>query len=532
MPDFIQKTTEQITNFWNKFSTKSKIQIIVAVAISIIALVILALVLSRPTYVKYASGIQPDKMNQMITILKDNGIAYEVKDDATSLYVDSKKKQDVTLLTEQLGVLSDADMTWDEALTNSLTTTNNEKQVKFQLAFEDELNKKIETLDAINKAYVKLDVAQEDSTIFDETKQSSASVILDTNQALNEDQISGIVSFLSNSVSNLTKDYISIMTTDGKLLYDGTSESGISGSFNSKLEYKYQVEQNMKEKIRSVLLARGEYDDATVQVDLSMNFDQKSTVSEDYTGLNGTNKGAITKESSSETTGTNTDASGQPGTSSNATDTMVETPSSSTSSSAQKETEYQPSKTITQTTADVGTVNNSNSTVTVVLNKYVAYDQEILESNGGLNGLTWAQFKAQNDQRVKITNIDTDIINLIKTSSNIDNVAVMAYNVPKFIDKPVTANPVMNYLPIVIIVLLIGLLGYAVYKGTTPVEITEVEPELSVEDLLATTKDKQELDEIEFDEKSETRVQIEKFVQENPEAVALLLRNWLSEDWE
>ena len=34
-----------------------------------------------------------------------------------------------------------------------------------------------------------------------------------------------------------------------------------------------------------------------------------------------------------------------------------------------------------------------------------------------------------------------------------------------------------------------------------------------------------------LEEKSETRKMIEKFVDENPEAVASLLRNWLSEDW-
>ena len=56
---------------------------------------------------------------------------------------------------------------------------------------------------------------------------------------------------------------------------------------------------------------------------------------------------------------------------------------------------------------------------------------------------------------------------------------------------------------------------------------------MSVEDLLATTQedDKQDLDEIELSDKSETRQLIEKFVDENPEAVALLLRNWINEDW-
>ena len=61
-----------------------------------------------------------------------------------------------------------------------------------------------------------------------------------------------------------------------------------------------------------------------------------------------------------------------------------------------------------------------------------------------------------------------------------------------------------------------------------------MEPELSVESLLSSTAEAQqdELEDIGYNEKSETRLLIEKFVDENPNAAALLLRNWLNEDWE
>ena len=58
------------------------------------------------------------------------------------------------------------------------------------------------------------------------------------------------------------------------------------------------------------------------------------------------------------------------------------------------------------------------------------------------------------------------------------------------------------------------------------------EPLVSVEEMLASTKENQpSVDDIDLQEKSETRKAIEKFVDENPEAVALLLRNWLNDDW-
>ena len=54
-----------------------------------------------------------------------------------------------------------------------------------------------------------------------------------------------------------------------------------------------------------------------------------------------------------------------------------------------------------------------------------------------------------------------------------------------------------------------------------------------MESLLASAKENQEtLEDIGYNEKSEIRLLIEKFVEENPEAAAALLRNWLNEEWE
>ena len=80
----------------------------------------------------------------------------------------------------------------------------------------------------------------------------------------------------------------------------------------------------------------------------------------------------------------------------------------------------------------------------------------------------------------------------------------------------------------------IVLLAFVVFRSARPITVKETEPELSVEEMLAATKEKQgqSVDDIDLQEKSEVRIAIEKFVDENPEAVALLLRNWLDDGWE
>ena len=60
--------------------------------------------------------------------------------------------------------------------------------------------------------------------------------------------------------------------------------------------------------------------------------------------------------------------------------------------------------------------------------------------------------------------------------------------------------------------------------------LVEEEKEISIEELLDSAPEAQ-VEELEAETKSETRKMIEKFVDDNPEAAANLLRNWLNEDW-
>ena len=90
-----------------------------------------------------------------------------------------------------------------------------------------------------------------------------------------------------------------------------------------------------------------------------------------------------------------------------------------------------------------------------------------------------------------------------------------------------------DILQIALAVLIFALLGFVVFRSTRKQGEEEAEPELSVDALLQSTTDAvDDLEDIGYSEKSETRLLIEKFVDENPDAAALLLRNWLNEDWE
>ena len=155
-----------------------------------------------------------------------------------------------------------------------------------------------------------------------------------------------------------------------------------------------------------------------------------------------------------------------------------------------------------------------------------------MQKNGELEGTDFDTFQSENNVAT-VENVDDTVIDLIAKATGISeaNISVIAYNQPIFNEAETQPVEYANYIMIILAVLIVALLIFVIFKGTAPIEVTELEPELSVEQLLATTKENQSLEDIEFGEKSETRRMIEKFVDENPEAVAQLLRNWINDDW-
>ena len=110
------------------------------------------------------------------------------------------------------------------------------------------------------------------------------------------------------------------------------------------------------------------------------------------------------------------------------------------------------------------------------------------------------------------------------------NVTFVAYEEMQFIDAAEEEVSYKDIIQIVLIIIILGLLGFVVFMSLRTKKEVEEEEEISVEDLLQSTQ-QEELENIELEQKSEARKLIENFVEENPEAVATLLRNWLDEDW-
>ena len=183
-----------------------------------------------------------------------------------------------------------------------------------------------------------------------------------------------------------------------------------------------------------------------------------------------------------------------------------------------------------------GSIVKENSTLAVSFIRNRIYNENEVEELGLLEGTTWEQFKIDNAASIA-QQVDDTWLDFLSAGTGVprNNISVIAYEVPFFEDAPASnvVNTVTFWLQIALAAIILGLLAFVVIRSARPLTVEETEPELSVEEMLATARENQpSVEEIIENEKSETRKAIEKFVDENPEAVALLLRNWLNEGWE
>ena len=424
-------------------------------------------------------------------------------------------------------------MTIKDVTQGGLSTTESDKLKLYKAYQEEMLESDLESMENVISAKVDLHIPEDDGTMIAQNEDASAAIMLELNDALSNEQASNIAQFVKTSLGNDKIQTITIIDNEGNLLFSGDDTSSITGTANSQFTVKQQTESVLESNIKKVVLGTNEYNLIEVSSNLDVDFSSIEETEHLFYAPEGATQGVLSHEDifEAEATGGN---SGVPGTDSNNqdnTDYVMQDYESNSSSQSEISRDYLPNEKVTLTKIPAGLVKYDNSSVSVAAIKYKVLKEEDAKNQGLLDGITWDEYKAQNQQRTKLE-VDEDIIDLVAKASGInsENISFIAYEEPMYIDAEGMPVKATDILQIALIALIMGLLAFVIFKSMRSEKVTVEEEEVSVETLLQSTPES-ELEDIEAESKSETRKLIEKFVDENPEAVANLLRNWLNEDW-
>lgn len=538
MAERLKQIVNRIVDTWKNWTIKQKTLIISTAAVIVIAIAIIAFAVTRPNYQVLTTCEDYTELNSVTSILTEQGYDYQVQDNTLIVKV---KKGDLTnakMAIASEDIQSDG-YSFEDAMQSSFTTTESDKTKQYAHYLESKFASDLEGMDGIRSATVTVDIPDDSSSFYSTTSETSVGVVLDTSKTLGDDTAESIANFLATAVGNSTTNNITIIGNDGTTLFSGLSNSGtVSGvSYAGKQKYKGQIEATTINSLRKGLLSVGMYDDVNLTLNYVLDWDAVNTIATEYS-TQGDDQ-AIFGESYDEVSEGTSGAGGTPGTTTNDSDNTTYEITNGTGSTSTYEIhkyQYMPNSLVTTTTREPGSIVYDESSLAVTFIDNIIYNEDECEELGYLDNMTWEEFKSQNSQPVAQT-VDQTWIDLISAGTGIaaDNISVLAYQRPYFEDSQGSTvfRTATFWLQIVLAVVILGLLAFVVIRSARPLTVEETEPELSVEQMLAQTRENQPaVDEIDMQEKSETRKAIEKFVDENPEAVALLLRNWLNEGWE
>ena len=542
MREKVKEIPEKFKVFWDKYTSKQKTIVIAIICVVLIAIGVVAWLASRPTWSKFQVFDSVDDANTMTKALDDQSITWKASSDGKTIYVHQDDMTNALYAMSDNG-LTDKGYTWDAAFDNSMSTTESEKDQKRVLALQSEIRQSLIQYKFIDDANVFINVPETTYTVLSsddaETAKTSitASIELnDKNKDLLDDKTAETLAYwLANTVGTDVKNVI-INDTDGKCIYNGNTSDGLGGVLTGgSTEYCNKLRNTIADNVTTLLIRCG-YDDAQVGTDgIQFDMNKIETLTKEYSVDDGREYGYPTNLYTYSSKGASGNG-GTPVTDSNDSDTdYVNNSSSGTSNTVdvQKLTDLLTNEKVQNIKQETPAIKLADSSLGIVVRKYTVYKEDDLKADGTLDKTTWDQFISQNN-KISTTTVSTDEINLISAATGVsaNKITVLAYNVPQFVSSTKSSNGISNYLMIILTVLIIALLIFVILRGASPLAAEDEEPELSVEQLLATTKENQSLDDIEFSDKSETRKMIEKFVDENPEAVAQLLRNWLNDEWE
>ena len=536
MVDRLKEILQKILDWWNKFTSRQKTIIVSITAAVIFTFALIIFLISRPEYIQLYACESSVEAARIVDILNDAGIKHRESDDGLIIEVDASQRALATYAMASSGYTPDTQPKFSDYVDTSMSTTASDREKQSVQFMEDELAYAFESIEAVEHAYVMIDPGPQNGTLIAMETEASAYIQLTLSNptAFTSAHAAGMARATASYLNKATTNNITILDQDGNVLFVGGDDYSSAGIASSVQELRSQAESMLNSQVTRVILGTKQFDQIQAVSRLSVDYSTYERTIHEFYAPDGRDEGMIVNRETFESESTN-GVDGVPGTDSNDSDypTYVwPNTNNSESSTSEEHIQYTPNEMMEYQNTVAGSIDYDNSSMSLSLISYKYYNEDSVRRQGLLDGgITWEDFKDQNDADIRLE-VDEEFYDLAANATGIsrDRITIIAYETPVFIDAEGFSMSGTDILSIVMIILILGLLAFVVLRTMRAKKGEEEEEELSVETMLQSTAETG-LEDLDVETKSETRLLIEKFVDENPEAVANLLRNWLNEDW-
>lgn len=531
--EWLKSLPKKFLDWWEHFTSRQKIAIASLTVFVIAAFVFLIVSVTKPQYVRIYRAENPSDAQTAIDLLKStDGMDYKTSEDGLEIFINRKNYTEANLLLGSNNIYTSA-FGIDNVSEGGFTSTEADRQRRYVVYLESMMEETLETYTFVKEAQVQLTVPQDDGTLISQQQETSAGVMLTLSGDCSRDVAAGMARFIATALGNDSTECIVITDNRGNLLFSGSSETSSYGLASSLMELQSKWTELTVNRVRDVFLRSNSFSNVEVAANIVIDTSNREVAEHLYSAPAGREEGMLASRDTYHEE-SNGGVSGVPGT-----DSQVETgydyrngQYSNTVVDETSEDFLANEKTIREE-IPAGGIKADESSISAICINYNVIREEDVKAQGLLDGegITWEQYKLNNSARVQVE-VSEELYQFVANATGINknNISLIVYEEPFFVDKEGIDVETADVLQIILILLILGLLAFVVLRSMRSVKGEVEEEEISIDDILKSTP-VDTLEEINLEDKSESRKIVEKFVDDNPEAAANLLRNWLTEDW-
>ncbi|MBW4974487.1 flagellar M-ring protein FliF [Roseovarius mucosus] len=257
---------QQITRLWQALTLRNRIIVIGAAFVMFWAVLALARMASTPSMTLLYAGLESSAAGEVVAALEQQGVTYEVRNDA--ILVDSTRRDELRMILAGEGLPRSGTSGYE--LLDGLSgfgTTSQMFDAAYWRAKEGELARTIVSHPAIVAARVH--IASTGANPFQRNVHRSASVSVSTNGAAVSAKHARALQFLvASAVADLTPDDVSIIDAEGTLL---------SGAEEAKTNTADERAEGLRLRAQRLLEARVGHGNAVVEIALETVTQTEST---------------------------------------------------------------------------------------------------------------------------------------------------------------------------------------------------------------------------------------------------------------
>ena len=222
---------QQLGKFWAGLSTGKRVALLIVTSGVLIGVLLVATLGSRITYGYLYTDLSTEDAGAIVQKLDALQVPYELDAGGTAIRVPRDRVHALRLELAAAGLPRGAGVGFELFDRSQIGATEFEQHVNLRRALEGELSRSIGAVEGVKSARVHL-VMPERRLFAEKRESASASVVvkLQNPQAFGRREVAAIVHLVTAAVPGLSRDRVSVVSTEGLTLNRPVSDTEGAGS--------------------------------------------------------------------------------------------------------------------------------------------------------------------------------------------------------------------------------------------------------------------------------------------------------------